>query len=478
VKGKKVNMFAPEEFELQPYPRKSYLPFIFYPTTMWHNPFGSSFVKTNLDLNTPCGDYVIYISIPFCRVRCSGCPYFVSLLTPKDPRNIEDAYVEALVKDIKKWGTYSRWQKSKLRSIYIGGGTGSILKVSNLEKVLNALTSSFPVDDECEITLEGNSRDYDQEKLDYVAKSKINRISLGVQSFNKDILKIVGSPHAAESSEKIIKEFQKRGLDNIQMDLMYNMPGHNMAIWESDLEKLKDIHIKHFTIYLYRIHEGTPQHKNILEGKVPDIFDRESPLVKGMYREAVQIAKAMGFHMYMFDHFSENGYQSAYNDWGFQNACDTLGIGAGAYSLIDNYRIGTAKAVEEYIETVNAGEHMVTTISEKMEISNHKERYIIFSFQYFKINFLQYEQKFGSNLLDDFEKPLQKLKKKGLIEIYSDCIEMTPMGKDWRLNVLLEFINPTYWGKKEARNQPNWSMNVPMVDILADEREIWLGVES
>ncbi len=473
-------MLLTEGTQAQPYPKKSYLPFIFYPTTMWQNPFGSSFVDQHLHLNEACQnlDYAIYISIPFCRVRCSGCPYFVSLLTPKDTKNIENQYIDALVKDIKKWESYKCFREGRLRSIYIGGGTGSILTVKNLRRVLDALVSSFPINEYCEITLEGNSRDYDQEKLDFVAESPINRISLGVQSFNQEILKIVGSPHAAESSEIIIKEFQKRGLKNIQMDLMFNMPGHTMDVWKSDLKKLKELNIKHFTVYLYRIHEGTPQYKNIVEGKVPDIHDRESPMVKAMYGEALDMAENMGFNMYMFDHFCEHGYQSQYNDWGFGDACDTLGIGAGAYSLLGDYRIGSSKDVEGYVSTVNSANFKVDTISEKMCLQNHKERYCIFSFQYLKLYFDKYKMKFGSNFQEDFEKVLKKLERKGLITVHSNHIEMTPLGKDWRLNVLLEFANPEYWGKKDARKQPNWSMNVSMVDILADERKDWLGEDE
>ena len=156
---------------INPYPEKCYLPFIFYPTAMWPNPYGPSFVEEHLDLDTPCGDYVLYISIPFCRVRCKGCPYFVELLTKNDPAEKERIYLEALIQDIRKWGRYGRWSKSRLRAVYIGGGTGSILTTSNLRKLMDALCESFPVTKDTEITLEGNARDYDEEKIEYVANS-------------------------------------------------------------------------------------------------------------------------------------------------------------------------------------------------------------------------------------------------------------------------------------------------------------------
>ena len=460
---------------LTPYPEKCYLPFIFYPTAMWPNPHGTSFIKEHLDLNTPCGDYVIYVSIPFCRVRCKGCPYFVELLTKLDPGEKEKLYMDALIKDIRNWGQYPRWNKSRLRAIYIGGGTGSILTTSNLKRLIDALQESFPITEETEITLEGNARDYDEEKINYIVSSPINRISLGVQSFDPEILKIVGSPHAAEASEKVIKAFSEKGMVNIQLDMMYNMPGHNIDVWRKDLQKLKELDIKHLTVYLYRLHEGTPQEKFVKEGKVPQMADREDPMVKMMYTDAREIAKEMGFELYMHNHFCKPGFRSVYNDYNLEHVADTLGIGAGAYSLIDNYRIGTSKAVDEYIKTVNEGHHMVSTISEKMDKLNHKERYIMFTFQYFRVYFNRYRERFQSELMDDFGKIFKKLEGKGLVTISDEGILMTELGKEWFLNVVLEFVNPKFWGNKKSKEQLNWSMNVVLVDLLADNRDKWLG---
>lgn len=458
-----------------PYPEKCYLPFIFYPTAMWPNPYGTDFIKNHVDLQTPCGDYVLYISIPFCRVRCKGCPYFVELLTKGNPKNKEEHYLDALIKDIRKWGQYPRWNKSHLRAVYIGGGTGSILTTTNLKRLLDTLCESFPVTKETEITLEGNARDYDDEKIAYVASSPINRISLGVQSFDPEVLKIVGSPHAAEASERVIHALQRKGMVNIQLDMMYNMPGHNLEVWRRDLEKLRDLGITHLTIYLYRIHEGTPQDKFIKEGKVPDIVDREDPMVKAMYKEAREIAQEMGFELYMHNHFCKPGFRSLYNDYNLEHVSDTLGIGSGAYSLINNYRLGTSKAVDEYIQTVNQGEHVVTTISEKMDLQNHKERYIMFTFQYYRLYFARYRERFGSELMDDFGRIISRLERKGLVRMTEKAVEMTELGREWFLNVVLEFVNAKFWGNKQSVDQPNWSMNVVLVDLLADNREKWLG---
>jgi hypothetical protein len=104
-----------------------------------------------------------------------------------------------------------------------------------------------------------------------------------------------------------------------------------------------------------------------------------------------------------------------------------------------------------------------------------KERYVIFSFQYFDVEFESYRQQFGCELLDDFGNIINRLVQKGLVKIESERIIMTELGKEWRMNVLLEFVNLEFWGDLEAIEQPNWAMNVPMVDLVANKRERWLG---
>jgi len=471
----KAYKFTESTSSNDPYPNKCYLPFILYPPAMYANKLGHDFAEKHLDLDIPADDYVLYVSIPFCRVQCKSCPYFIKILDPTDRKNQEDTYVDALIKDMERWATYPRWKNGKLRSIYIGGGTGTIFRTSNIKRIIDVIFDKFPVASDYSLTLEGNARDYDEEKLDYVANSEITRVSLGVQSFNADLLKIIGSPHAAEESTRVILGLQKRGFYNIQMDFMYNLPGHSMDVWKSDLEKLKELNIKHFTIYLYRIHSGTMQEKNVQNGKVPAMQDRESPMVKAMYREALELANSLGFNMYMFDHFAAEGNESSYNYWTFKEAVDALGIGAGAYSFINSYRTGTAKDVEGYIKEVNEGKHLITAVSAKMDSRVRKERYVIFAFQYYTVDFDAYYRQFSSHFLDDFGDIVRKLENKELIIKYPDRIELTQLGKDWHMNVFLEFFTPKFWENLQALDEPNWAMNIPMVELSSKRREYWLG---
>jgi oxygen-independent coproporphyrinogen-3 oxidase len=458
-----------------PYPRKCYLPFILYPPAMYRNEKGHRFAIEDLGLDQEGDDFVLYLSIPFCRVRCKGCPYFIDVLPKSDHKGEEDLYIDALIKDIRHWGTYRKWSTGRLRAVYLGGGTGTIIKTSNLKRIVDTVFETFQATEDCCFTLEGNARDYDEDKLDYVASSRITRVSLGVQSFQPEILKIIGSPHAADESISVIKALQARGFTNIQMDLMFNMPEHTIEIWQKDLQVMTDLGIPHFTVYLYRQHEGTPQDNLIKAGKVKPLLDPETPIVKSMIHEVRALAVEHGYNMYMVDHFAKPGYENKYNHWSWKIYTDALAIGSGSYSYFNGYRLGTNKNVKEYIETVDRGEFLISTITPKMDERVEKERYVIFTLLYFKVEFEAYRSKYNSEFLDDFGPLVERLKEKGLVEILSDRMELTPLGMEWHSNVILEFFNPMFWGDEKALNEPNWSMNVSMVEVGAHAREYWLG---
>jgi oxygen-independent coproporphyrinogen III oxidase len=459
-----------------PYPKKYTTPFILYPPALWENRIGHEFTRQYLALDETGQDFVLYLSVPFCRVRCLSCPYFIDLLSPRDTHHKERRYVDAVVADIRRWASYRRFQTGRLRAVYLGGGTGSVLSTANLRRIVEAIDTSFPHDPGIEITLEGNARDYDDEKLDYVVSSPISRVSLGVQSFNPDILKVIGSPHAAQESARVIRALTARGFENIQLDMMYNLPGHRRETWQEDLGHLRDLDIKHFTIYLYRIHEGTPQHKLMRIGRIPPLLDKESNYVKNMYLDVIDIAEDMGFRMYMFDHFAREGWENVYNDWTFrQSNVEILGVGPGAYGFVNNYRIGAKKDVEQYIATVGRGEHMVSAVSDQLTPRIRKERYVINLLQYLAVDFAEYERNFAARFLDDFGEPARRVVDRGLATIEGDRLVLTDLGKEWHMNVMLEFTNERFWQDTTALDHPHWAMNTPMVDLFAGDRADWLG---
>jgi coproporphyrinogen III oxidase-like Fe-S oxidoreductase len=381
-----------------PYPKKYTTPFLLYPPVLWPNKLGSEFADRYLELDKPGGDYVMYVSIPFCRVRCYSCPYFVAHLSPHDPRDSEQRYVDALIADLRRWSSYPKWRDGKLRAVYIGGGTGSILKTENIRRIVDTIVGEFPLAEGYELTLEGNARDYTPDKLDYVADSPISRASLGVQSFNEQILRVIGSPHAAEQSSEVINTLSARGFDNIQLDMMYN-------------------------------------------------------------------------------HFARPGYENVYNEWTFKkNMIEVLGVGPGAYGFVNDYRIGTKKDVEEYIATVGDGRHMISAVAPQCSPQVRRERWIVNALQYLGLGLAAYRGYFGTDLVDDFASVVDRLVARGLAVVTDERLDLTELGREWHMNVMLEFTNDAYWGDTASLESPHWAMNTPMVDLFAGGRAEWLGV--
>ncbi|MEJ2743279.1 MAG: coproporphyrinogen-III oxidase family protein [Gammaproteobacteria bacterium] len=462
----------------RPYQNQCSLPFILYPPQMYKVNDGDAFAHYFLGLKESIENYVLYLSVPFCRVQCYACPYFVTLLSEADPTNLEDRYVNALIKDMKKWATYPRFEKGHLQSVYIGGGTGSILKTENLKRIVDTVSDCFPLADEYDFTLEGNARDFDEEKIAYVGRSKINRVSLGVQSFDAAFLEVIGAPHEAEQSITTVKALQAQGINNINVDVMYNVPNHTEAVLQRDLHCLGELNVNHVTAYAYRVHRDTKQEKRIKSGQVNAIHKSDSVAVQRLHAMLCHTLEGLGFKQYMFDHFAKPGRESKYQYWTFKEGVDALGIGAGAYSFINNYRAGSSKKVEKYLSTVEAGSHFIVSASRHLNVQYRKERYVIFSFQYFFIDYDAYTQKFKSAFLDDFRDVVERLERKGLVARESDRLVMSELGKQWRMNVLLEFINDECWGDQEAKKEPNWAMNISMVDLTAENKKFWLGAPS
>jgi oxygen-independent coproporphyrinogen-3 oxidase len=459
----------------QPYPNKCYLPFMLYPPGMKTNTEGQDFLGRNFNFDVDGDDFVLYLSVPYCRTRCKSCPYFIGLLAESDKDNREDRYVDALVQDIRNWAGFRRWRTGKLRAIYLGGGTGSILKVENLRRIVDTVFDCFQVAEDYEFTLEGNARDFDDVKIDYVVGSRVNRLSLGVQSFQADLLATIGSPHAAADSEKVIRAFQSRGFHNIQLDLMYNMPGHTMDVWRCDLDHMRSIGIEHFTIYLYRIHKDTPQHKLINKGREQAPVANESPMVKAMYREALAIASDMGFEMYMVDHFAKPGCENRYNYWNWKAYVDTLAIGPGSYSFFDGCRLGTNTDIEGYVAASNRGEFKIDTVTDRLDPLTQRERYATLAWLFYEIDLGLYRDRFGTEFMDDFSRQVKRLERLGLIEVEPDRLRMTQLGLEWHTNVILEFFNDKFWNDVDALAEPNWSLNGVMVEVGAYPKEHWLG---
>ncbi|QHM73997.1 coproporphyrinogen-III oxidase family protein [Mixta intestinalis] len=463
------------------YKNRCYMPFILYPPDMY-DVFGQEMKNNLVDslaLNSSGTDFVMYISIPYCRVCCKACPYFMELLPMNSYKTHEtlDRYVDALITDLRNHASTKRWSTAKLRGVYIGGGTGSLLEIKHLDKILTTLEQGFNLSEDCEITLEGNAKDFDIEKSKFIASSLINRVSLGAQSFQPEVLKVVGAPHKARQTISTIKMLQDTGVNHISLDMMYNMPEHTVSQWEKDFKVLHELGIQHLTTYLYRITPGTRQDALIKSGKVVPVADAESMMVKEMQLMIRQFAADAGMQNYMYEHFSLPGFESRYNHWTMKECVDALGVGPGAYSFINQRRTGTSKDVERYIRDVMSGENTFTTASSPLSPIISRQRYIIFNLLYYRIDKEHYKSLWGAEPVVDFGHILNGLIQDGMVYDEGPYLVVTEKGKQWLQNIMLEFFDDSMWENSTAleQQQSSWAMNNHMIDLGSSSKSFWLA---
>ena len=225
----------------------------------------------------------VYLHIPFCEKKCNYCA-FCSYATLKN----KDEYVSSLLKEIK-----FHYKNNYLNTIYFGGGTPSLLDNSDIERILNC----FNYDKNTEVTLEANPNSLDKNKLMFYKNIGINRLSLGVQSFNDDILSLIGRCHSSKDIYRTIEDIKNLEFDNYSIDLMYGLPSQNLEDWKKTLLKALEINPPHISLYGLKIEKGTIFYKNLPEN-LPD-----DDIQSKMYNLAIEILADKYLH-YEFSNFA------------------------------------------------------------------------------------------------------------------------------------------------------------------------------
>lgn len=282
----------------------------------------------------------IYIHIPFCLAKCKYCGFYSAAGSSEVERR---EYVDSLIEDIEEYGKV--YGKSRTAdTIFIGGGTPSILDEGEIKRILVAVRNAFDADDNAEITIESNPKTLTKSKLLEYKQAGINRLSIGVQSLNSDILGTLGRVHSAEDFYENFKLARECGFDNINVDLMFAVPGHTMEIWEDTLDKIFKLGPEHISFYSLQIEEGTPFYEMFMAGnldQVPDEIDR------AMYHRTIEKLKAAGYEHYEISNACKPGHECRHNlkYWSLE---EYLGIGSGASSYMEGVRFAEAPVLEFY----------------------------------------------------------------------------------------------------------------------------------
>lgn len=271
----------------------------------------------------------VYIHIPFCKSKCNYCT-FVSF----DCLQFKDSYVEALKKQI-----VAEYKGEEICTLYFGGGTPSNLSVDDFRELI----SLFNLDADAEITTEINPESVDENYLDQLLALGINRLSIGSQSFDDEVLRLIGRRHNSAQIEKVVQWAKNVGFDNISLDLIYGLPAQSMEGFKADLSRIIELNVQHVSLYGLKIEEGCAFYKNP-PTNIADLDEQAD-----MYIEAVKTLTKGGFKHYEISNFAKNDFESRHN-LNYWDNNTYYGFGLAASGYLDGVRYTNETTLEKYIE--------------------------------------------------------------------------------------------------------------------------------
>ena len=295
----------------------------------------------------------IYVHIPFCRSKCQYCDFYS--LACKDDKRM-DAYINAVCAHIKEAGQLAPGYK--VDTVYFGGGTPSYLGGDGLATILSAVRKYFDVTSDAEITFEANPDSISDKLLRRLRGEGFNRVSLGVQNDNDEMLKKLGRPHNYAQVLSAVQRIRKAGFKNLSLDLMYGLPGQTLTDWEKTLQHVLAINPEHMSCYGLKIEPNTPMYgyQDLL--KLPD-DDTQAD----MYLSAVEILKAHGFRQYEISNFARKGLLSRHN-MKYWMGGEYLGFGPGASSDFAGKRFDIVRDLDAYISAMKTGGSILADIQQ------------------------------------------------------------------------------------------------------------------
>lgn len=265
----------------------------------------------------------IYIHIPFCGSRCGYCAFYSTV--PRKDSDIQLRYAESLISELKRRRQEVR---DTVKTIYFGGGTPSLMPTLTIQTILETIYANYTVADNAEITLEGNPEDLTRDYLAALYACGINRLSMGVQSFDDNLLRFMGRRHNSRRATDAVSDAQAAGFRNITIDLMYAIPGQTQQMWIQDLDKALALPIKHLSAYCLTIESGTPFEQMLRQGRIllPD-----DDTCNTFYDILLKKTANAGFLQYETSNFAQQGYHSRHNS-AYWDGTPYLGVGAAAHS--------------------------------------------------------------------------------------------------------------------------------------------------
>lgn len=297
----------------------------------------------------------LYIHIPFCIKKCSYCD-FISI--PFD-KTLEKQYVDSLRREIGLQAA----EADSLKTIYIGGGTPTLLNAQSFKEIFNALHERFQFLPDMEITAEANPGTIDGKKASSLLSMGVNRLSIGIQSFNETELSVLGRSHTVKEALASVNAVKQAGVKNLSIDLIYGIPGQTLENWSHTIERTLELIPQHISAYELTPNEGTPFYEALKENliNIP-----EEDMVIDMFNYASDALSAHGFKHYEISNHALKGCECRHN-LNYWLRGEYIGVGAGAHSFINGRRLKNEDDVSKYISLLSEG---VLPVTESTELTS------------------------------------------------------------------------------------------------------------
>ena len=358
----------------------------------------------------------IYIHIPFCKQACYYCDFHFSTSVKKKGELVEMLCREIIFRKEELPG-------KNLQTVYFGGGTPSLLSAEELQLIFKTIRENFTLDEDAEITLEANPDDLSREKLEVFKSAGINRLSIGVQSFFEEDLKLMNRAHnATEALESIV--MAKEYFDNISIDLIYGIPGMSDERWQKNIEIALDLGLPHFSCYALTVEPNTALKKFIDKGIIKPVDDDAA---RSHFDILTRTLKNAGYVHYEFSNFGKPAYFSQ-NNTAYWMGKPYLGIGPSAHSYSGASRKWNVSNNTLYIKSLERGE--IPLQEEKLSLVDKYNEYVMTRLRtMWGVSLVEVKEKFGDEIYNYLIEQSEPLLHDWLLEIKEDVLSITDKGK-------------------------------------------------
>ena len=412
----------------------------------------------------------LYIHIPFCARKCAYCDF----LSFAAPERVYRDYMDKLMEEI--CGQGPNFQEYRVSTIFVGGGTPSILPADLIMELFATLSENFDISPDAEITMEANPGTLTMEKLEVYRQSGVNRLSIGLQSADDKELKYLGRIHSYDSFLKSYQRARQAGFKNINIDLMSALPGQDVHSWKNTLKKVMMLRPEHISAYSLIIEEGTPFYERFGEPEcgskaasgarqetgtdrdrafpapktaaevaaraavmtLPDLPDEDTD--REMYHLTKEMMAAHGYERYEISNYAKKGYECRHNV-GYWTGVEYLGLGLGASSYTYGYRYHNTEDLQEYLSLNLYEGGAAARDIEELSLEDKMEEFMFVGLRMMKgVSGSEFLDRFGQNMWNVYGDALKKLEKQGLIEVEAPMVRLTELGIDVSNVVLSEFL--------------------------------------